>query len=122
MSANFYTSYADLIASTLSGKYIGLILDTGAEVSTGGYARQVVNFAVTSEDTSYFYLTNTADVVFPVATADYGTIAKYGLYDASTLGNLLFDVGLDIAKYVYTNDQVIFYAGDIQIKIPKNTV
>jgi len=122
MASNFYNSYATLIANTLSGNYIGLILDTGAEVSTGGYARQQVNFAVSSEDTTYFYLTNTADIVFPVATADYGTIAKYGLYDSSTLGNLLLDVDLDISKYVYTNDQVIFYAGDIVIKIPKNTV
>lgn len=76
----------------------------GTEVAGGNYSRQVVTFiAPTSGVTS-----NDADVNFPVATADYGTITSFALLDSSSGGNLLYFGNLSAPRLVLTNDQVRF--------------
>jgi len=87
--------------------------DTGTEVSGGSYARQAVTFGVPSNGTT----SNTADVVFPVATADWGTITHIGLRDAATGGNLLFHAPLAVAKQILTGDQFIIRAGDLDVTL-----
>lgn len=76
----------------------------GTEVTGGAYARQVVTFiAPTAGVTS-----NDADVNFPVATADYGTVTSFALLDASSGGNLMYFGNLSASRNVLTNDQVRF--------------
>lgn len=83
----------------------------GTEVSGGGYARQQVTFSAPSNGAT----SNSADVVFPVATADWGTITHFGIYDAATGGNLLIHGAFQIAKPIYTGDQFIIRKGDLGI-------
>src|SRR5574338_1733522 len=76
----------------------------GTEVTGGAYARQTVTFsAPVSGQTS-----NTADLLFPVATADWGTIVAFALLDASSGGNLLYFGNLSTPRQVLTSDQVRF--------------
>lgn len=65
---------------------------TGAvEVSGGGYARVATSAASWGAATAPPPLiANGAAIVFPTATADWGTIVAAGLYDAASGGNLLF--------------------------------
>jgi hypothetical protein len=86
---------------------------TGTEVSGGAYARQVVTFVAPSDGAT----TNVSDVVFPVATADWGTISHLGLYSAATGGNLLYHGAFTLSKVIQTGDQFIVRAGDLDITI-----
>lgn len=85
--------------------------DTGTEVSGGGYARQVITFGAPSNGVT----SNSATVLFPVATANWGTITHFGIRDASTGGNLLFYGQFDTAKTIQTGDQVIINISGITI-------
>jgi len=83
--------------------------DTGTEVSGGGYARQAVTFGVASGG----QVVSSTDVVFPVATASWGTITHIGVKDASTGGNLLYYAALSASKTIASEDQIKFPAGQI---------
>jgi hypothetical protein len=73
---------------------------TGTQVSGGSYARQSVTFAAPSNGAS----ASNADVTFPQATANWGTVGWIGIYDALTGGNLLYHTALDAAKTIETGD------------------
>ena len=85
----------------------------GTEVSGGGYARQPAAFsaAVNRE------IVNSADLQFPTATADWGTVVGFGLFDAETGGNLLVFASLSTPKNVLTGDQPYFPAGELSVTV-----
>jgi len=87
--------------------------DTGTEVSGGGYARQQVTFTAPSNGV----ITNTADIVFPEATADWGTITHLGLHDAVTGGNLLWHGPVVQSRLILTGDQLVIKAGTISVTL-----
>lgn len=87
--------------------------DIGTEVSGGGYARQIVTFS----NASGGQIVNDVDIVFPQATASWGTITHIGIRDASTGGNLLFYGPLDISKTIDSGDQLKIPAGELTITL-----
>ena len=87
--------------------------DTGTEVSGGGYARQQATFNVASGG----QITNDADIIFPVATASWGTVTHIGIRDASTGGNLLYYMPLDVAKTIDAGDQLKIPAGQLTVSM-----
>lgn len=112
----------------------------GVEVTGGSYARVLVNQnggasptwdLGVSEGTGRqhgFLVDNTHEVLFPQATADWGTVVGFGIFDASTAGNLLyygllytgpkFFVGLDTGDIIhcvahgFTNGQKVMLWND----------
>jgi hypothetical protein len=69
---------------------------TGAiEVSGGAYARVVTTqgtsgtWAAASTTTDPTTEANALAITFPTATANWGTVVAFGIYDAATAGNLL---------------------------------
>ena len=61
------------------------------EVATGSYARVAVNSLWNAASGSApSTITNSGSITFPAATANWGTIIAWGLYDATSAGNLLF--------------------------------
>ena len=86
--------------------YVGLYTsdpgddNSGTEVSGGSYARQVL--AVTTASAGI--VTSDADVTFPQATANWGTISHIGLLDALTSGNLLMHTSLTTSKTIELGD------------------
>lgn len=87
--------------------------DTGTEVSGGGYARQQITFNASSSG----QITNNADVVFPTATASWGTVTHVGIRDASSGGNLLYYMPLDVQKTIDAGDQLKIPAGMLTISM-----
>ena len=73
---------------------------TGTEVTGGSYARQAATFTSPSNGSS----TLAADVTFPTATGNWGTVTHFGIYDASTTGNLLYHGALNNSKNIQTGD------------------
>lgn len=81
----------------------------GTEISGAGYGRQTVTFGTASSG----QVVSNVGVVFPVATAPYGTIVAFALYDASSGGNLLYFGNLSTSRSVLTGDQVTFPSGQL---------
>jgi hypothetical protein len=87
--------------------------DTGTEVSGGSYARQAVTLSAASGGAS----SNSADITFPQATANWGTITHVGIRDAATGGNLLMHSALDESKTINNGDTFKVNAGDLDIAV-----
>ena len=93
--------------------YVGLFTSdpkddgTGTEVSGNSYERQKVAFKVPLNGETY----NDSDVLFPIATEDWGIIAHIGLFDSQADGNLLFHAPLEFEKTINISSQ---------FKIPKD--
>lgn len=85
----------------------------GTEVSGGNYSRQPVSFTAPSGGVT----SNDSNVNFPVATADWGTITHFAIFDAETSGNMLLYDALTQSKVVQVGDQLIFKAGDLSITL-----
>lgn len=87
----------------------------GTEVTGGDYAR----LAVTNDATNFPAAaggakSNGAAFEFPEATDSWGDIVAFGLYDASTAGNLLMWNNLSNGpKTIDSGDTARFKAGDL---------
>ncbi len=84
----------------------------GTEVTGGGYARQAVTFTAPAPDS----VSNTTDVTFPIASAGWGTVVAFGIFDAATGGNLLYYANLTVARDVLINDQLRFPTGQLIVE------
>ena len=100
----------------------------GTEVTGGSYARQALN----PLDTNWYATqggttgassgtggatSNAAEVAFPVATANWGTITNVAIMDASTSGNMLFHGALTVSKTVNSGDQFKFSASNLSVTL-----
>lgn len=85
--------------------------NSGTELSGSGYARQSIAFNAASSGTA----DNSGAVDFPAATGSWGSISHFGLFDASTGGNLLIHGALTASKTVATGDILRIAAGDMDI-------
>lgn len=85
--------------------------NNGIEVAGGSYVRQQASFVAPSDGAT----TNNADITYPIATADWGNVTHFGLYDAQTGGNLLIHGAFSVAKPVLNGDQYIIRNADLDI-------
>lgn len=109
----------------LTNSYIGLFSASpgestaGTEISGNGYARltmaQADWGAVVAGEPSL--ISNSAQKNFAVATADWATILAIGLFDAATVGNLLYFKVLGTSKTVNNGDTAKFNAGALQVGV-----
>jgi hypothetical protein len=98
-------------AVTHSTLYVGLLTsdpgedgDTTGEVTGASYARQEIVFEdpdTVGSGQSY----NNADITFPVALENWGTITYVAVFDALTDGNMLVYAPLDYSREVRLADQ-----------------
>lgn len=102
--------------------YVGLFLESakpadaggGTEASGGAYARVAV--ARASGWTSAGNATeNAADIDFPEATASWGELGAFALFDALTAGNMLYWGDLTTPKTINSGDTAKIPAGDLDI-------
>lgn len=88
----------------------------GTEVTGGSYERK----AITNNDTNFPAAsggakTNGAAITFVKATADWGTVVAWALFDAVTGGNIFHWGEVTPNKLIETNDTAEFAAGDLDI-------
>lgn len=89
----------------------------GTEVSTSGtaYVRRAAAFTVTGNQAS-----NTSDIEFPEATADYGTVQAIMIMPAisgGTASDMIVHAQLTVDKSISTGDIFRIPAGDLDIEI-----
>lgn len=87
--------------------------NTGTEVSGGAYSRQQITFSQPVNGT----VSSFADILFPVATAGWGTITHFGIMDAVTAGNLMYHGALTNPKTIALDDQLKIAGGDITVTL-----
>lgn len=90
----------------------------GTEVTGGSYAR----VAVTNNSTNFPAASggaksNGTAVTFPTATASWGTVVAFGIFDAGSGGNLLAWATLTTSKTISSGDTASFPIGDIDITL-----
>lgn len=84
----------------------------GTELSGNGYSRQSCAFSAASGGAT----ANSGSVTFgPNTTANWGTVTHFGLFDASSGGNLLYWGALASSKVVEVGDSLVFGAGDLDV-------
>lgn len=108
--------------------YVGLLTVApsdsggGTEVTGGSYTRVAVasslaNWAgsqsagsTTASSGTVGTTSNNAAVTFPAPTANWGTVVAFGVYDASSAGNLLFYASLTTSKTINNGDAAPSFA------------
>jgi hypothetical protein len=84
---------------------------SGTEVSGGSYARTAVTMGAPTNGSG----TNSADVQFPQATGDWGSVSHIGIWDATSAGNMLFYTPLDTTKNITTGDVFKIASGSLTV-------
>lgn len=101
------TVYVALLTAIADGE-----AQSWTEVTGGSYARQAAAFAAPSNG----LVATSADISFPVASANWGTIVGVAIFDAVTSGNGLYYGLLVASKTINTNDQFKFLAGALTVQ------
>jgi hypothetical protein len=91
--------------------------DTGTEVTGGAYVRRAIAFAAPATEIGRRTLRSNAEVAFPTATADWGTITHVGIRDAATGGNLLFYGAVDNPRTLQVNDLLKFPVSSVALSV-----
>ena len=93
----------------------------GTEVTGGSYARvqrDPLDANWTAASSTNGLTDNAADLVFPTPTANWGTITHFGIFYATSGGNLLFHGALAASKTVNNGDPAPkFVAGELDVTI-----
>lgn len=106
--------------------YVGLMTTActdsaaGTEVTGGSYARVGVasgtgTWAAVSAGNGT--TSNVNAINFTTPSAGWGTVTHFGLWDASSAGNLLICQALTVSKTINSGDTVSFAAGALTIQI-----
>ena len=100
-----------------SNVYVGLATGSfgedasGSELSGNGYTRKVATFSAASGGTT----SNSGAIEFPAATGSWGSVGFFGIFDASSSGNLLIHGAFSAAKTIATGDILRIAAGDLDV-------
>ena len=81
----------------------------GTEVSGGSYVRQTLSFGAPVGN----QVSNDAEILFPIATADWGTLVHWGIFDAAAAGNLLYHTAFTADRLILTGDQLRVTVGQL---------
>ncbi len=91
----------------------------GTEVSGGSYARVALTNNTTnwpaSTGTNPTVKANGTAITFPKATANWGTIVAFAIFDANSGGNLLYWGSLAANKVINTDDTPSFAVGALTV-------
>jgi hypothetical protein len=100
-----------------SAVYVGLSTgsfaddNSGTELSGSGYARVAATFGAAASGTA----SNSAAIEFPAATGSWGTVSHFGIFDASSAGNLLIHGAFTASKTIASGDILKISTGDLDI-------
>jgi hypothetical protein len=85
------------------------------EVAGGAYARQPVDFTMAGSEPTV--LSNDAIIEFPIATADWGNITHFAIWDAAVGGNMLIRKAVTVPKTILIGDVARFLVGELDVSI-----
>jgi hypothetical protein len=99
--------------------YVGLFTDApddtgaGTEITGNSYAR--VSLSVTTAADGI--VTSSANVTFPQATGDWGTVSHIAIFDSLTSGNMLMYTDLTTSKVIGNGDIFQISSGNLTVTL-----
>nr|BAR34531.1 b-glycanase [uncultured Mediterranean phage uvMED] len=87
--------------------------NSGTELSGNGYSRKVITFGTASSGS----ISNNSAVEFDTATGDQGTISHFGIFDASSGGNLLYHGAFSSSKVISTGDVLKISSSSLTVSL-----
>ena len=84
---------------------------SGTELSGNNYTRKAITFASASGGS----IASNSAVEFNSATGSWGTVSHWGIWDASSSGNLLFHGAFTASKAIATGDILKVASGSLTI-------
>lgn len=87
----------------------------GTEVSGGSYARVALSGKIGAASSGSS--TNSSTITFPTATGSWGTVVGWGIFDASSAGNLIVYGDLTASKTVASGDTLVFNASNLTVTL-----
>lgn len=115
-------------SDTIGNNMLGVLMDatthvslhtgdpstTGAhEVAAGGYARRSVTLSTSAAQ----QIENDVEAIFGPATADWGIVSYYGLWDAASGGNFIAGGALDVSHAIGVDDTATLLAGAVELSL-----
>jgi hypothetical protein len=103
--------------SAPSAVYLGLSTASlnddasGTELTGNNYTRKAITFASASSGS----IASNSAVEFDSATGSWGTVSHWGIWDASSSGNLLFHGAFTASKSIATGDILKVASGSLTI-------
>jgi hypothetical protein len=100
-----------------SAVYVGLSTgsfgddNSGTELTGNNYARVAATFSAAASGTT----SNSAAIEFAAATGSWGSVSHFGIFDASSAGNLLIHGAFTAAKTIESGDILKISTGDLDI-------
>lgn len=86
-----------------------------AELAGDGYARQTATFGAPTQFEGSGRVANTAEILFPEATAAWPEATHFAVIDASTAGNVLYHEALTAPRTAGIGDQIRFQIGALTV-------
>jgi len=100
-----------------SNVYVGLSTgsfnddNSGTELTGNNYSRVSATFSAASGGTT----SNSGAIEFAAASGSWGTVSHFGIFDASSGGNLLIHGAFTTGKAIGSGDILKIAAGDLDI-------
>ena len=88
-----------------------------SEITGGSYARITLAGKMTAADATTGISTNSVVLNFPVATADWGTVAFVAIMDALSVGNMLTSGAASTPKTITSGQMFQLPAGQVRLRI-----
>lgn len=108
--ARYLGLFKNVSTNAMANLESGVLTD---EVSGGSYARTLITFGAAVNGSA----SNNAQITFPVATVDWGTVTHLAILDASTAGNVLFYGPAITSKLIQTGDTFIVFVGNLIVTL-----
>ena len=86
---------------------------SGTELSGNGYTRKAITFGTASSGS----IASNSAVEFDTATGSWGSVGFFGLYDASSSGNLLYHGAFSASKTIETGDILKISSGSLTVSL-----
>ena len=85
------------------------------EVTGGAYVRKAYPYTLSGANPTI--AANSALIAYDAATSDWGTVTHFGIWSASTGGDLLVTGALDNPRTIFTDDVLRFPTGALKFEV-----
>ena len=109
LSVGSFTMPANIYVGLSTGSFSDD--NSGTELSGSGYTRKEITFAAASSASA----ASNATVTFPTATGSWGAVSHWGIFDASSSGNLLVHGAFASSKTIASGDVLRINSGDLTV-------
>ena len=111
LGGSAYTSPSAIYVALSTGSFADD--NSGTELTGNGYTRKAITFGTASSGS----IASNSAVEFDTATGSWGSVSHFGLFDASSGGNLLYHGAFSSAKTIETGDVLKISSSSLTVSL-----